>query len=48
MTFGEVSVWIPLPSWKMARFRNLGWKKRRRWKPVLKAIRLEVRGILAR
>ncbi len=43
---GEISCWMPLPNWKMARLKNLGWKKRRRWQPVLKAIRLEVRGMI--
>lgn len=35
----EISCSMLLPLWKMARLRNMGWKKRRRWQPVLWIIR---------
>ena len=30
----EISFSTQLPGWKMARLKNMGWKKRRRWQPV--------------
>lgn len=35
----DIAFWTQLPQWKMARLRNMGWKKRRRWQPVLWIIR---------
>lgn len=35
----DITFWTQLPQWKMARLRNMGWKKRRRWQPVLWIIR---------
>lgn len=35
----DISFWTQLPQWKMAQLRNMGWKKRRRWQPVLWIIR---------
>jgi hypothetical protein len=35
----DIAFWTQLPQWKMAQLRNMGWKKRRRWQPVLWIIR---------
>ena len=35
----DITFWTQLPQWKMAQLRNMGWKKRRRWQPVLWIIR---------
>lgn len=43
----EISCSILLPWWKMARLKNMGWKKRRRWQPVQWVLRHD-RGLYAR
>lgn len=43
----EISCSMLLPWWKMARLKNMGWKKRRRWQPVQWVLRHD-RGLYAR
>ena len=43
----EISFSTQMPGWKMARLKNMGWKKRRRWQPVQWVLRHD-RGLYAR
>lgn len=43
----QISLSMQLPGWKMARLKNMGWKKRRRWQPVQWVLRHD-RGLYAR